>query len=230
MASGEPSDFVKKTIATKFAGGNIYAPLDDLNELDDNDQGGGAPLYSPTEDSDQDGGAPLYSPTVTDKTDGDSISTHHTSDSPEQARNFLSYFQIDGAGRFVNPYKIPAATPAQPVVTPANAQAGQAQGCPVTSVRKDNLSAQKSKQYTDMEKEGRFAAANTGPRNNVYGRNGGHNGGNNGNHAHPGAYQMLQQQHQQNEQHMRYYQDYRPIDSGSKFISFPFLSFPPFCG
>ena len=85
MASGEPSDFVKKTIATKFAGGNIYAPLDDLNELDDNDQGGGAPLYSPTEDSDQDGGAPLYSPTVTDKTDETTnyiystpTSTHYT--------------------------------------------------------------------------------------------------------------------------------------------------------
>lgn len=168
MASGEPSKFVKKTIARKFEGKNLYNILHDPNESesDDNDQGGGAPLYTPTEEraggaplyspkEEKGGGAPLYSPTEETgggvplysptETDGDSASTHHNSNGSDKVSSFLSVFQFDGAAGFIDAFKILASTPAQPVIAYGNAQ-----GRPVTSVHNGYEFDQTLKQDTDI--------------------------------------------------------------------------------
>ncbi|KAM7205678.1 hypothetical protein V8F33_001004 [Rhypophila sp. PSN 637] len=53
MAPGEPTSAVKRRIANMYSGRNRYSTLKDDESVssDDNDTGGGAPLYSPVEDT-----------------------------------------------------------------------------------------------------------------------------------------------------------------------------------
>lgn len=121
MASGEPSDSVKKVLAKKWAGNNSYSSLSlyESGESDD-DVGGGAPLYSPTEES-------------------------HRSASPDLDEASFSLSLI-GARSYINSFKISASKTAQPAVAPVNAQATQ--GNPVTSVSNDNMSRHLEAQAT----------------------------------------------------------------------------------